>query len=159
MLIIPRLRYGTSKNHINTSAFDLLHALQAIALHQPNWVVFVVRHSQSLLLWCRNTITAIRAKQAVCEIVFSQGNGWLTISLTPAKWWLVMVWLSLPKLHIANLTGFAKISGLYISDLKIKDLSIPYRHQQADDHVKRIAERSCMVIASLLPLPCSLMSR
>lgn len=45
----------------------------------------------------------------------------------------------LPKLHVAYLTGFAKISGLYISDLKIKDLSIPYRHQQADDHVKRIA--------------------
>lgn len=34
-------------------------------------------------------------------------------------------WVCLPKLHVAYLTGFAKISGIYISDLKIKDLSIP----------------------------------
>lgn len=42
-----------------------------------------------------------------------------------SEWLLVVAWLSLPKLLVAYLTGFAKISGLYISDLKIKDLSIP----------------------------------
>ena len=34
-------------------------------------------------------------------------------------------WVCLPKLLVAYLASFAKISGLYISDLKIKDLSIP----------------------------------
>ena len=37
-----------------------------------------------------------------------------------SKWWLGMAGLGLPKLHVAYLTGFAKISGLYISYLKIK---------------------------------------
>lgn len=36
-----------------------------------------------------------------------------------------MAGLGLPKLRVAYLTGLAKISGHYISDLKIKDLSIP----------------------------------
>ncbi len=38
-----------------------------------------------------------------------------------AKWWLVVVWLSLPKLLVAHIMCLAKISCLYISGLKIKD--------------------------------------
>lgn len=77
------------------------------------------------MLWCVDTITFITAKQGVCEMAFRQAWTEADHVAHHRKMVVGCGWVCLPKLHVAYLTGFAKISGLYISDLKIKDLSIP----------------------------------